>query len=191
MTQPVQIAGVGMVPFVKPGANAPYPQMAETAAREALADAGIAYEQVQQAFVGYVYGDSTSGQKALYRLGSHGLPVFNVNNNCATGASALFLARQAVASGTVDCALALGFEQMKPGALGVVFEDRPSPFEDFDLQADALVGMKSCPWRCATSVARVWRTCASTARRSRPLPPSAPRPAGMQRTTRWPCCARN
>ena len=100
---------------------------------------------MQQAFVGYVYGDSTSGQKALYRLGSHGLPVFNVNNNCATAASALFLARQAVASGTVDCALALGFEQMKLGALGVVFEDRPSPFEDFDLQADVLVGVRELP----------------------------------------------
>ena len=95
--------------------------------------------------MGYVYSDSTSGQKALYRLGSHGLPVFNVNNNCATGASALFLARQAVASGTVDCALALGFEQMKLGALGVVFEDRPSPFEDFDLQADVLVGVRELP----------------------------------------------
>ena len=145
MTNDVFVAGVGMVPFVKPGANAPYPLMAEQAARDALADAGIAYDQVQQAFVGYVYGDSTSGQKALYRLGMHGLPIFNVNNNCATGSSALFLARQAVASGAVDCALVLGFEQMKPGALGVVFPDQPSPFEDFDREADALVGMADLP----------------------------------------------
>ncbi len=145
MTNDVFVAGVGMVPFVKPGANAPYPVMAEQAARDALADAGIGYDQVQQAYAGYVYGDSTSGQKALYRLGMHGIPVFNVNNNCATGSTALFLARQAIASGAVECALVLGFEQMKPGALGVVFDDRPSPFEDFDRQADALVGMAELP----------------------------------------------
>lgn len=46
-----------------------------------------------------------------------GIPVINVNNNCATGSSALFLARQAVQSGAVDCVLAVGFEFMGPGAL--------------------------------------------------------------------------
>ncbi len=56
-----------------------------------------------------------------------GHPVVNVNNNCSTGSTALFLARQAVASGAADCVLALGFEQMRPGALGTIFEDRPSP----------------------------------------------------------------
>jgi acetyl-CoA acetyltransferase len=73
--------------------------------------------EVQQAYVGYVYGDSTAGQAALYGVGLSGIPVFNVNNNCSTGSSALFLARQAVESGAVECALALGFEQMQPGAL--------------------------------------------------------------------------
>jgi acetyl-CoA acetyltransferase len=86
---------------------------------------------VQQAYVGYVYGDSTSGQAALYGLGLTGIPMVNVNNNCATGSSALFLARQAVAAGVVDCALALGFEQMNPGALGAAFSDRPSPLKRF------------------------------------------------------------
>src|SRR3546814_7796826 len=79
---------------------------------------------VQQAYAGYVYGDSTSGQKALYRVGMTGIPVINVNNNCSTGSTALFLARQAVESGAADCVLALGFEQMKPGALGSVYQDR-------------------------------------------------------------------
>lgn len=54
-------------------------------------------------------GDFTSGQRALYEVGMTGIPVINVNNNCSTGSTALFLARQAVAIGTVDCALALGF----------------------------------------------------------------------------------
>jgi acetyl-CoA acetyltransferase len=65
----------------------------------------------------------------VYGLGMTGIPVINVNNNCATGSSALFLARQAVESGMVDCALALGFEQMVPGALGAVFTDRPNPMK--------------------------------------------------------------
>ena len=139
------IAGVGMVPFVKPGANAPYPTMAAQAVQLALADAGTAYGEVQQAYAGYVYGDSTAGQKALYGVGMTGIPIVNVNNNCSTGSTALFLARQAVESGAVDCVLALGFEQMNPGAIGNVFTDRPSPFEDFDREAAALVGMPELP----------------------------------------------
>ncbi len=131
MSQLVKVAGVGMIPFTKPGASDDYPVMGETAARLALEDAGLDYKLVQQAYVGYVYGDSTSGQAALYGLGLTGIPMVNVNNNCATGSSALFLARQAVAAGVVDCALALGFEQMNPGALGAAFSDRPSPLKRF------------------------------------------------------------
>lgn len=145
MTGRAYVAGVGMIPFTKPGRNEPYPVMAVTAGLAALADAGVGYDAVQQAYAGYVYGDSTSGQKAVYGLGMTGIPVFNVNNNCATGSSALFLARQAVESGAVDCVLAVGFEQMNPGALGTHFDDRPSPFEEFDAEADALVGMPDLP----------------------------------------------
>jgi acetyl-CoA acetyltransferase len=145
MNQQVFVAGVGMVPFAKPGASEPYDAMGAAAALDALADAGVAYPDVQQAYVGYVYGDSTAGQKALYRVGMTGIPVFNVNNNCSTGSTALFLARQAIESGAVDCALALGFEQMAPGALGTHFNDRPTPFDDFNRETDALVGMPDVP----------------------------------------------
>jgi acetyl-CoA acetyltransferase len=120
------VAGVGMVPFKKPGANEPYDAMGAEAARMALRDAGVDYADVQQAYVGFVYGDSTSGQQALYKVGLTGIPIVNVNNACATGSTALFLARQAVAHGVCDVALALGFEQMNPGALGVQATDRPS-----------------------------------------------------------------
>ena len=145
MNRKVFVAGVGMIPFTKPGASAPYPQMAAEATRLALADAGIAYEQVQQAYVGYVYADSTAGQRALYDVGMTGIPVINVNNNCSTGSTALFLARQAVESGAAECVLALGFEQMSPGALGSVFKDRPSPFDRFDQTTDELVGHAEIP----------------------------------------------
>jgi acetyl-CoA acetyltransferase len=119
--------------------------MAAGATTAALADAGIRYEQVQQAYVGYVYGDSTAGQRALYEVGMTGIPIFNVNNNCSTGSTALFLARQAVTSGAADCALALGFEHMSPGALGAVFTDRPSPFDRFDAVTEELVGNAHVP----------------------------------------------
>ena len=141
----VLVAGVGMIPFAKPGNSAPYDEMGAAAGQLALQDAGLDYAKVQQAYAGYVYGDSTCGQKALYRLGMTGIPVVNVNNNCSTGSTALFLARQAVASGAADCVLALGSEQMKPGALGSVFTDRTSPFEDFDKVTDEIVGMPEIP----------------------------------------------
>jgi sterol carrier protein 2 len=145
MTSRTTVAGVGMIPFVKPGANAPYHVMGAEAARLALADAGIDYGKVQQAYVGYVYGDSTCGQRALYPVGMTGIPIVNVNNNCSTGSTALFLARQAIESGAADCVMALGFEQMKPGALGAVFTDRPSAFDDFDAAADKLVDAPGVP----------------------------------------------
>jgi sterol carrier protein 2 len=140
MSNDVHVAGVGMIPFMKPGRSANYAEMGETAARAALADAGADYSLVQQAYVGYVYGDSTSGQAALYGLGQTGIPVVNVNNNCSTGSSALWLARQAVASGTAECVLALGFEQMVPGALGAVFTDRPGPMARIETLRDELQG---------------------------------------------------
>ncbi|MBC3868882.1 lipid-transfer protein [Undibacterium oligocarboniphilum] len=145
MSQRVYVCGVGMIPFAKPGTSASYDQMGASAARLALQDAGLTYASIQQAYAGYVYGDSTAGQKALYQVGMTGIPVVNVNNNCSTGSTALFLARQAVASGAADCVLVLGFEQMSPGALGSVFQDRPSPFDAFDAVTDKLVGMSQIP----------------------------------------------
>jgi acetyl-CoA acetyltransferase len=145
MNQDVLIAGIGMIPFVKPGTNEPYPKMAAIATLAALTDAGIDFTSVQQAYVGYVYGDSTAGQRAVYEVGMTGIPIFNVNNNCSTGSAALFLARQAIASGAADCVLALGFEHMSSGALGTVFKDRPSPFDRFDAATEELVGHSEIP----------------------------------------------
>ena len=141
----VFVTGVGMIPFAKPGASAPYHVMAGEAVRAALQDAGVDYGEIEQAYAGYVYGDSTCGQKALYGVGMTGIPIVNVNNNCSTGSTALFLARQAIASGAADCVLVLGFEQMSPGALGSVSTDRPAPFDDFDAVTDRLVGKPEIP----------------------------------------------
>lgn len=134
-----------MVPFATPSKSAPYDVMAQGAIRAALTDAGLDLSQVQQAFAGYVYGDSTSGQRALYGVGKTGIPVINVNNNCSTGSSALWLARQAVESGTADCVLAFGFEQMRKGALVDQWTDRPSPMAEFLEVADEQRGPSEAP----------------------------------------------
>lgn len=119
------IAGVGMIPFVKPGKSETYEKMAEAAVRKALADAGIDYSQIEEAAVGYTMGDSCNGQEALYRLGLTGIPIVNVENACASGSSAVYLMRRAIESGDADIALAVGFEQMPAGSPVNSFADRP------------------------------------------------------------------
>ncbi|MFT4009449.1 MAG: lipid-transfer protein [Nocardioidaceae bacterium] len=137
MQRKVHVTGVGMVPFTRPSQSRAYDEMAADATRMALKDAGLDYEKVQHAYVGYIYGDSTSGQAALYHVGATGIPIINVNNNCSTGSTALFMARQAIEAGIIDCALALGFEQMRPGALGSMWNDRPTPMDRFETVAES------------------------------------------------------
>ena len=129
------IAGVGMTKFVKPGMQEPYRVMASRAIREAIEDAGVDPSLIGQAYGGYVYGDSGGAQHALYENFMTGIPVINVSNNCSSGSTALFLARQAVEAGAADCALAFGFEEMQPGALGSHWPDREYPSGHY---ADAL-----------------------------------------------------
>ena len=131
MSKKVYVIGVGMTKFTKPGdpAAPDYHVAGKEAILEALADAGIGYDKVQQAWTGYVYGDSCCGMRAVYEVDQTGIPIFNVNSNCSTGSSALFGARQAVESGAVDCALALGFEKMEKGMLMSKWNDRMNPME--------------------------------------------------------------
>ncbi len=129
MSTKVNVLGVGMIKFAKPGASDDYNVMAAKAMREALKDANIDFGAVQQAYAGYVYGDSTCGQRAIYELGNTGIPVFNVNNNCSTGSSALMLGAQAIAGGAAECVLVVGFEKMEKGALGAKFTDRTNPLD--------------------------------------------------------------
>jgi sterol carrier protein 2 len=121
----VFVIGVGMTKFEKPGSKEwDYPDMAREAGTKALADAGIDFEEIEQAVVGYCYGDSTAGERAFYELGHSGIPIYNVNNNCSTGSTALFMAKQFVEGDLCDCAMALGFEKMERGSLGIKYTDR-------------------------------------------------------------------
>ena len=129
MANKVYVVGVGMTKFEKPGRKEgwDYPDMARESGTKALEDAGVAYTDIEQGFVGYCSGDSTSGQRALYELGMTGIPIVNVNNNCSTGSTALYLGAQSIRGGLADCVLALGFEKMQPGSLGGGAQDRESP----------------------------------------------------------------
>ena len=64
MSKRVFVVGVGMTPFMKPREDNPdYPDLAKLAINRALKDAGVNYKQVEAAIVGYVYGDSTCGNR--------------------------------------------------------------------------------------------------------------------------------
>jgi acetyl-CoA acyltransferase len=140
------VVGVGMTKFEKPGSREwDYPDMAKESGSKALEDAGIPYDRVEQAFVGYCYGDSTSGQRGVYGLGLTGIPVVNVNNNCSTGSTALYMARQAIRGGLADCVLALGFEKMEKGSLGVKYTDRTNPIDKHALAMFALRDPEQSP----------------------------------------------
>lgn len=167
MGNKVFVVGVGMTKFEKPGSREgwDYPDMARESGTKALTDAGVEYTDVEQGFVGYVAGDSTCGQRALYELGMTGIPIVNVNNNCSTGSTALFLAAQAIRGGLADCALALGFEKMQPGSLGGGAQDRESPLGN---HIKALVKLDEltfpvAPWMFGAAGREYMRTYGATA----------------------------
>ena len=108
MSRKVYVIGVGMTKFEKPQSKEwDYPDMAREAGTKAIEDAGIKFEDIDQAAVGYCYGDSTAGERAFYELGHSGIPIYNVNNNCSTGSTALFMAKQFIEGDLADCVMAL------------------------------------------------------------------------------------
>lgn len=138
----VFVVGVGMTKFIRPGreGNPDYPQMGKQAILRALRDSGLQYKDIQQAVVGYVAGDSTSGQRTLYEVGITGIPIYNVNNNCSTGSTAIHIAHQLIIGGLIDCALAVGFEKMQKGSLTMAFGDRTNPLDKLLLKSHEITG---------------------------------------------------
>jgi len=111
----VFVIGVGMTKFERCERDAR--ELGQEAAKAALADAAIDYSKIEQGFCGYINGMSTLGQQTLYGVGMTGIPVYNVNNNCSTGSTALYMAYNAIRFGQNDAVLALGFEKMQKGPL--------------------------------------------------------------------------
>jgi len=135
-----------MTKFLKPSPGNPeYYEMAAEAGQMALKDAGLDYKEIEQVYAGYCHGDSTCGQRSVYEIGLTGVPIINVNNNCATGSTALYLAKQAIRGGQCECVLAMGFEKMEPGSLGSKFEDRENPVEKHFLSMAEIAGAGAAP----------------------------------------------
>ena len=135
-----------MTKFYKPGTHDfEYHDLATLAMKRALNDANLTFEKhIEQVYCGYVYGDSTCGQRCVYELGRKGIPIFNINNNGCTGASTIFLARQAVAAGVAECVLAVGFEKMFQGPVrNRVYQDRSPPTLPLDKRDQVLSGTPS------------------------------------------------
>ena len=163
----VFVVGVGMTKFEKPGRreNWDYPDMARESGTKALADAGIEFDQVEEAYVGYVYGDSAAGERAIYELGMTGLPITNVNNNCSTGSTALYLAARAIRGGLADVVLALGFEKMKAGSIALdSYDDREAPLRKHMQALEQSAPMSGPPaaWMFGAAGAEHIRTYGST-----------------------------
>src|SRR5690349_16288583 len=146
MGRKVFVVGVGMTKFEKPGGRDwDDPDMVKEAVGKALADAGVGYGDVEQCVAGYCYGDSTAGERAIYELGLTGVPIYNVNNNCSTGSTALFMAKQMVEGGLIECGLALGFEKMERGSLSAKYPDRANPMDNHMKKMVALRGIADSP----------------------------------------------
>ncbi|KAF4656836.1 sterol carrier protein 2 [Perkinsus olseni] len=143
----VYVAGVGMTPFIKPGRkDIDYVDLGTLAIQRALRDAGISGQDIEAAYAGYVYGDSTCGQRVIYQaIGCTGIPVVNVNNNCSTGASALFLGRQAILAGMADVCLVVGFEKMERGSLSSKYTDRTDPLDRHMVEMASMRGLAAAP----------------------------------------------
>jgi len=115
MSTKVYVVGVGITQFLKPRGKVSYTELALQAAVKALIDSNLNYDDIEEAYCGYIYGDSTCGQRVLYQLGMTQIPIVNVNNNCSTGSTALFMGRNSIRGGAADCVLCVGWEQMEPG----------------------------------------------------------------------------
>lgn len=121
MSNEVYIIGAGIHPFGRTESRSGREQ-GVFAVRAALADAGIAWNDV-----GYAYGGSAAAGNAdimVNELGLTGVPFVNVANGCATGGSSLAAARNAVAAEQCDIALAVGFDKHPRGA----FNAKPAEY---------------------------------------------------------------
>jgi len=126
-TIPAYVAGVGLTKFLKPRRTREYTELGYEAGVKAMLDAGITYDDVETGIACYCYGDTTSGQRIFYQFGMSTIPIYNTSNACATGSTGLHMARTLVRNGAVDVVLVIGFEQMKPGSIKSVWDDRVSP----------------------------------------------------------------
>ncbi len=113
----VNVVGIGLHPYVRQSERT-YVTMGLTAVREALADAGLAWSEVESAYVGNARIGMAAGSTMLKYLGSSGLAVAQVENASASGSTAVRQAAFDVASGATEVSIAIGVDKVAPGRRG-------------------------------------------------------------------------
>lgn len=124
----VAVVGIGMTPFGK-HEDLSLEELGAAAVREAVDDGGLDPGSIDAVFSSNVLGGGGAGQRILERVGLLGIPVVNVENACASGSTAVHLARQAVAAGDADAVLVIGAERMTgmfQGGISLDRSDRPT-----------------------------------------------------------------
>lgn len=141
--RPVHVIGIGMHPY-QFSSDTPYIQLGLRAVREALQDAGLAWPQVQSAFVGTAALGMAAGRVMLRHLGSTGLEVAQVENASASGSTAFRLACLQVACGERDVVLAVGVDKFGDGRRAVLKDGLPplSPTANIPLVKFALLARR-------------------------------------------------
>jgi len=140
--RPVRVIGIGLHPYQR-ASETTYVTLGLRAVREALADAGVAWTDVDAAYNGTALLGLAPTRAMLRHLGATGLPVLQVENASASGSSAVAQAALAVASGVCDVALAMGVDKpammsLAPAKAGVrdLAGSRIVPFTHFALLAN-------------------------------------------------------
>ena len=109
----VYIVGAGIHPFGR--FDKPYEDIGAEAAAGALRDAGLAWRDIQAAYLSRMYLPATSGARVLRRLGATDIPITDIEAACASGGAALRQAVLAVRAGAADLVMVLGVEKMPRG----------------------------------------------------------------------------
>jgi acetyl-CoA acetyltransferase len=164
----VYVIGVGMTKFEKPGRREDwdYPDMARESGTKALEDAGIDYSEVQEAYVGYVYGESTAGQRAVYELGLSGIPIVNVNNKqLFDGFDRALLGGTRHQGWSRAVRAPVGFREDEAWFAGSTFDDRAQPMEKHMLAMAEIseVLFPPAPWMFGAAGREHMRQYGSTA----------------------------
>jgi acetyl-CoA acetyltransferase len=114
----VYVVGVDMIKFGR-FADRTVPSLGAEAALMALDDAGVTIQDMQALYCGNLgQASGMVGQRVLQEIGQTGIPVVNVANACATGATAFREGYMAIKAGQYDTVLCVGVEQMGKGLLG-------------------------------------------------------------------------
>ncbi|MGE8064185.1 thiolase family protein [Pseudomonas sp. NPDC089569] len=135
MNKPVYISGVDMTPFGRHAAS--MQDLTQSAVLGAVADAGLELGSVQAFYAANVFGGMVLGQVLLRDLGLSGLPIYNVENACASGATGVHLACHALQAGIYDTVVVFGVEKLTALGGGTI----PLQTNDYMTQLYARAGM--------------------------------------------------